>query len=95
MQLRLVRNPDIISEIAASGSGLLMVGFAAETENVVHNGREKLAKKNLDLLFANEATATFNSDHIEVTAYTQQSLWQHKAMRAISWRAICRRANLG
>ncbi len=72
MQLRLVRNPDIISEIAASGSGLLMVGFAAETENVVHNGREKLAKKNLDLLFANEATATFNSDHIEVTAISAE-----------------------
>lgn len=48
----------------------VVVGFAAETEDVVANGKQKLAKKNLDLLFANHATDTFNSDTVAVTAIT-------------------------
>jgi phosphopantothenoylcysteine decarboxylase/phosphopantothenate--cysteine ligase len=74
LQLTLVRNPDIIgtlSENAAkrdSGKRPLMVGFAAETQHIEQYGREKLHRKKLDLLFANDATATFNSDDICATA---------------------------
>ena len=68
LELKLVRNPDIISEVAALADGPFTVGFAAETENVVANGREKLRHKQLDLLFANDATETFASDSITVTA---------------------------
>lgn len=68
VELKLVRNPDIISEVAALADGPFTVGFAAETENVVANGREKLQRKQLDLLFANDATETFASDSITVTA---------------------------
>jgi len=68
MTLKLVKNPDIISEIAKLENRPVIVGFAAETNNIVENGKDKLDKKNLDLLFANNATETFNSDTISVTA---------------------------
>jgi phosphopantothenoylcysteine decarboxylase/phosphopantothenate--cysteine ligase len=67
--LSLVKNPDIIAEVASlSQRPTLVVGFAAETENVVANGQGKLAAKKLDLLFANQATDTFNSDSVAITA---------------------------
>lgn len=68
LQLELVRNPDIISEVAKLKKRPFMVGFAAETSNVIANGAEKLKRKKLDLLFANHATDTFNSDCISATA---------------------------
>lgn len=68
LQIKLVKNPDIISEIAARDNPPFMVGFAAETSNILDFGREKLRQKNLDLLFANNATDTFNSDSIAATA---------------------------
>lgn len=68
LQLELVKNPDIIQQVANLPKRPFVVGFAAETSNIVENGRRKLARKQLDLLFANNATATFNSDAISVTA---------------------------
>jgi phosphopantothenoylcysteine decarboxylase/phosphopantothenate--cysteine ligase len=52
----LVRNPDILAELSASRSrpGQLVVGFAAETDQVLANGRAKLARKGCDLLVVNE-----------------------------------------
>ena len=73
MTLTLVKNPDIISAVAALPDRPLVVGFAAETENVVSNGQDKLERKQLDLLFANHATETFNSDNVAVTALTKNS----------------------
>ncbi len=70
MQLTLLRNPDIISEVARLQPKPFVVGFAAETNNIVSNGKEKLKRKKLDMLFANNATDTFNSDSISVTALT-------------------------
>jgi phosphopantothenoylcysteine decarboxylase / phosphopantothenate---cysteine ligase len=71
LQLNLVRNPDIIGTLAKMENRPLMVGFAAETHQIEKNGREKLLRKNLDMLFANDATATFNSDEISATAFWQ------------------------
>jgi len=68
MQLKLVKNPDIINAVADLEKRPLVVGFAAETSNIAENGREKLLKKKLDLLFANNAIDSFNSDSISVTA---------------------------
>jgi phosphopantothenoylcysteine decarboxylase/phosphopantothenate--cysteine ligase len=69
MTLSLVKNPDIIAGVARLAQRpTLVVGFAAETENVVANGQGKLKAKNLDLLFANQATDTFNSDSVAITA---------------------------
>ena len=64
----LVRNPDIIGTLAARSPRPLMVGFAAETNDVEAYGQEKLIRKKLDLLFANDATSTFGSDSVSATA---------------------------
>lgn len=71
MQLTLIKNPDIISEVAQLEAKPFVVGFAAETNDIVSNGRDKLQRKCLDMLFANNATETFNSDSIAVTALTE------------------------
>ncbi|MCY4182086.1 MAG: bifunctional phosphopantothenoylcysteine decarboxylase/phosphopantothenate--cysteine ligase CoaBC [Gammaproteobacteria bacterium] len=68
MRLELVRNPDIISEVAGLAERPFVVGFAAETADLLANGREKLERKGLDLLFANDATGTFDSDEVAATA---------------------------
>jgi len=55
--LTLERTEDILGEVAAtSRDRLLVIGFAAETNNVLDHAREKLIKKNLDLLVANDVT---------------------------------------
>ncbi|MGW6913689.1 bifunctional phosphopantothenoylcysteine decarboxylase/phosphopantothenate--cysteine ligase CoaBC [Kitasatospora sp. NPDC054939] len=52
----LVRNPDVLAELSAERArpGQLVVGFAAETDDVLANGRAKLARKGCDLLVVNE-----------------------------------------
>lgn len=62
LQLTLHRNPDILATIAASEPRPFCVGFAAETEHLADHARAKLTGKGLDLIFANDATATFGSD---------------------------------
>jgi phosphopantothenoylcysteine decarboxylase/phosphopantothenate--cysteine ligase len=55
--LILERTPDVLSQVAASrANGMLVVGFAAETENVVENAREKLRSKKLDAIVANDVS---------------------------------------
>jgi phosphopantothenoylcysteine decarboxylase / phosphopantothenate---cysteine ligase len=55
--LTLERTPDVLSQVAASrANGMLVVGFAAETENVLDNAREKLRSKNLDAIVANDVS---------------------------------------
>ncbi|MFB7632695.1 bifunctional phosphopantothenoylcysteine decarboxylase/phosphopantothenate--cysteine ligase CoaBC [Streptomyces sp. NPDC056149] len=54
--IALVRNPDILAELSADRArpGQVVVGFAAETDDVLANGRAKLARKGCDLLVVNE-----------------------------------------
>jgi phosphopantothenoylcysteine decarboxylase/phosphopantothenate--cysteine ligase len=54
--VELVRNPDVLAEISADRAreGQVIVGFAAETDDAVANGRAKLARKGCDLLVVNE-----------------------------------------
>ena len=55
--LTLERTPDVLSQVAASrANGMLVIGFAAETENVLENARDKLQRKNLDAVVANDVT---------------------------------------
>ncbi|MFE5809869.1 bifunctional phosphopantothenoylcysteine decarboxylase/phosphopantothenate--cysteine ligase CoaBC [Streptomyces sp. NPDC056491] len=65
----LVRNPDVLAEISAdrARSGQVVVGFAAETDDVLANGRAKLARKGCDLLVVNEVgeARTFGSEENE------------------------------
>ncbi len=66
MTLVLERNPDIIAELGQSKpDGQILVGFSMETENVLDNALEKLQKKNLDLIAANDVSqpgAGFGTD---------------------------------
>lgn len=57
MQLNLIRNPDILAQVAASENAPFTVGFAAETENVIENARAKLFHKNVDMIAANRVGA--------------------------------------
>ncbi|MGW7366326.1 bifunctional phosphopantothenoylcysteine decarboxylase/phosphopantothenate--cysteine ligase CoaBC [Streptomyces sp. NPDC054841] len=65
----LVRNPDILAEISADRArpGQVIVGFAAETDDVLANGRDKLRRKGCDLLVVNEVgeRKTFGSEENE------------------------------
>ncbi|MDR2213746.1 MAG: bifunctional phosphopantothenoylcysteine decarboxylase/phosphopantothenate--cysteine ligase CoaBC [Pseudomonadales bacterium] len=69
LSLNLLRNPDILATIAASSPKPFCVGFAAETHDLAQYARAKLRSKNLDLIFANDAAATFGSDEAEVLAF--------------------------
>jgi phosphopantothenoylcysteine decarboxylase/phosphopantothenate--cysteine ligase len=69
LSLPLVRNPDILAAMAARKPRPFCAGFAAETENLAANAQGKLAAKNLDLIFANDASSTFGQDEASVTAY--------------------------
>ena len=57
LRLELVRTPDILKALGEAKGARLLVGFAAETEDVVANARRKLETKNLDLIVANDVTA--------------------------------------
>ena len=73
MTLTLVRNPDIISAVAARADRPFTVGFAAETQNVLSYARDKLERKGLDAIIANDVSVEgigFNSDQNEVTLVT-------------------------
>jgi len=56
MVLTLERNPDILAEAGKQKGHRILVGFAAETENLLRNARRKLEEKNLDLIVANDVT---------------------------------------
>jgi len=73
--LELVENPDILKELGKRKAlHMIMVGFAAETENVLENAKKKLLSKNLDLIVANDVTveeAGFAADTNVVTLINQ------------------------
>ena len=65
MTIELVKNPDILQGLGTKKSHQILVGFAAETEHVIKYGQDKVAKKNLDMLVANDVSksnAGFNVD---------------------------------
>ncbi|ADL12959.1 bifunctional phosphopantothenoylcysteine decarboxylase/phosphopantothenate--cysteine ligase CoaBC [Acetohalobium arabaticum] len=55
--IKLERNPDILAELGNRKEEKLLVGFAAESEDLIANAEEKLERKNLDLILANDITA--------------------------------------
>lgn len=78
LTLVLRENPDIAATLGAQKKpGQILVGFAAETENTVENARVKLAKKNLDMIAANDVTmpgAGFDIDTNIVTFITKDGM---------------------
>jgi phosphopantothenoylcysteine decarboxylase/phosphopantothenate--cysteine ligase len=70
MTLELTKNPDIIGELGMIKEHRILIGFAAETENIIDHAAAKLKKKNLDLIIANDVAKDgigFGSDNNEVT----------------------------
>jgi len=65
--LEMVKNPDILAELGSKKVDFprILVGFSAETEDLLNNARQKLEKKNLDMIVANDVSredAGFDSD---------------------------------
>ena len=75
--LTLERTPDVLSQVAAAReNGMLVIGFAAETENVLDNAREKLRSKNVDAIVANDvarADSGFDSTTNAITIIVRDS----------------------
>jgi phosphopantothenoylcysteine decarboxylase/phosphopantothenate--cysteine ligase len=77
MSLELEPTVDILSEIARHKNSQIVVGFAAETQNALENGRKKLASKSLDAIVVNDVSREgvgFDSDRNAVTIITHDSV---------------------
>ena len=83
MTLNLVKNPDILLELGRKKEKQILVGFAAETENLFDNGQKKLKKKNLDLLVLNEISESnkaFDVDENQVYFITGKGIKVNRRM---------------
>lgn len=70
LNLTLVRNPDILYELGKIKEDRMLIGFAAESDNVVENAKDKILEKKLDFIVANDITkegAGFGTDTNIVT----------------------------
>lgn len=73
MHIQLIKNPDIVADVAALAKKPFTVGFAAETQNLEKYARAKLQHKNLDLIAANNIAIKdqgFNSDDNALSVYS-------------------------
>jgi phosphopantothenoylcysteine decarboxylase/phosphopantothenate--cysteine ligase len=83
MTLELVKNPDIIASIAALADAPFTVGFAAETELVGQYAREKMQRKQLDMIIANDVSQSgigFGSDDNAVTVFWHDGVAEYRKM---------------
>ena len=83
MTLEMVKNPDIVSAVAAVSNRPFVVGFAAETNDIIQHAKTKLKQKCLDLIVANDVSDTgigFDSDDNAVTLISHNS--QHELAKA-------------
>jgi phosphopantothenoylcysteine decarboxylase/phosphopantothenate--cysteine ligase len=87
MTLELEPTPDILAELARQKKSQIVVGFAAETENILENARKKLSSKSLDAIVVNDVSREgvgFDSDrnavtiisHDEVIEVPETSKWE-------------------
>ncbi|KTC78179.1 bifunctional phosphopantothenoylcysteine decarboxylase/phosphopantothenate--cysteine ligase CoaBC [Legionella brunensis] len=88
LTLKLSKNPDILASVAAGGKASFVVGFAAETTNVIKHAQEKLKTKKLDMIIANQVGdgLAFDKDCNQVTVLTKDKQLElplmHKARLA-------------
>ena len=103
MSLELEPTSDILAELARTKTSQIIVGFAAETENVLENARKKLMAKALDAIVVNDVSREgigFDSDRNAVTIITQSEVvevpettkWE-VAQRVLDQVARLRKAN--
>jgi phosphopantothenoylcysteine decarboxylase/phosphopantothenate--cysteine ligase len=77
MTLEFEATPDILKELSSKKTSQIIVGFAAETENVLENARQKLLAKNLDAIVVNDISREgigFDSDRNAVTIITRDDV---------------------
>ena len=93
--IALQRNPDILATLAAAGNQRprLVVGFAAETENLIANARKKLAAKGCDLIVANDVSTesgTFGGEQntVHLVSPTGVDSWPRLSKHEVSERLI-------
>ena len=82
-RIELVRTADILAELSATKGARVVVGFAAETNDLLANARAKLAHKGCDLVVANDvsrADSTFGSDTSRVALVSAQGVEQHETL---------------
>ena len=88
--LSLTENPDILATLSADGGKRpgLVVGFAAETENVLDNAKTKLTSKHCDWIVANDVSAGFGGDDNTVHVVTASGVdsWPTLSKRAVAER---------
>lgn len=78
LTIALGRNPDILGNLASQDlPGLVRIGFAAETQDLLQNALEKLRKKRLDMIVANDAVASIGSDASALTLIQGESSVEH------------------
>lgn len=70
MVIELEPNPDILAELGRRKEGQLLVGFAAETEELLRNARRKMEEKNLDLIVANDVTEPGSGFEVDTNTVT-------------------------
>jgi phosphopantothenoylcysteine decarboxylase / phosphopantothenate---cysteine ligase len=99
--LALVENPDILACMGRKlvGRPLLIVGFAAETERLIENARDKLQRKGCDLILANdvgEGTGTFGGSANTVHLITKEGIesWPRMSKQEVATRLIQQLASI-
>lgn len=94
--IKLTENPDILKTIANhENRPKLVIGFAAETENLLDNAKAKLAKKSCDWILANDVSGTngqnvFGTDenHVYLVTNSKQDNWQAMSKSAIAEKLV-------
>jgi phosphopantothenoylcysteine decarboxylase/phosphopantothenate--cysteine ligase len=92
--LPLVKNPDILKKLGRKKGRCLLVGFSAETENIIDNAKKKLRLKNLDFVVANDINPSvggFGRDLIRVTVLSREGWsrpWPLLTKREVARRII-------
>ena len=74
LTITMEKNPDIVASVSSKHEGVYVVGFAAETNNLIQYARNKLESKKLDMIVANDVSSSeagFNSDYNEVHILTR------------------------
>jgi phosphopantothenoylcysteine decarboxylase/phosphopantothenate--cysteine ligase len=92
-QLELVENPDILATISKlrDGRPALVIGFAAETENLIDNAKIKLRRKGCDWIVANDvsaASAVMGGDHNTVHLLMREADGADPDIKLESWPAM-------
>ncbi|MBL1416007.1 MAG: bifunctional phosphopantothenoylcysteine decarboxylase/phosphopantothenate--cysteine ligase CoaBC [Moritella sp.] len=79
MIVRMIKNPDIVASVAALENSPFTVGFAAETQDVEHYARDKMQRKNLAMIAANDVSQSgqgFNAEDNALTVFWPQGMTQ-------------------